>query len=49
MFEDGAAATNVEGSWADAPVAAHLFGFMVLPPTPRSPATANERVTCAGD
>jgi len=28
VFNDGVAATNVEGSWADAPVAAHLFGFM---------------------
>lgn len=28
IFEDGVAAVNCERSWADAPVAAHLFGFM---------------------
>ncbi len=28
VFEDGVASVNCERSWADAPVAAHLFGFM---------------------
>mmetsp|Transcript_36433 Transcript_36433/g.89733 ORF Transcript_36433/g.89733 Transcript_36433/m.89733 type:complete len:726 (-) Transcript_36433:821-2998(-) len=28
VFEDGMASVNCERSWADAPVAAHLFGFM---------------------
>lgn len=28
VFADGVASVNVEGSWADAPVLSHLFGFM---------------------
>ena len=28
VFENACAGVNVEGSWADAPVASHLFGFM---------------------
>ena len=28
VFEDGVASVNCERSWADSPVAAHLFGFM---------------------
>ncbi|EKX36283.1 hypothetical protein GUITHDRAFT_165783 [Guillardia theta CCMP2712] len=28
VYEDGSAGVNVERSWADAPVASHLFGFM---------------------
>jgi len=28
VFDNACAGVNVEGSWADAPVASHLFGFM---------------------